>query len=209
MLFGASQQTAQITTGNVRTTYDPYKTTGPIPPGGLPNALGTTYYDVGGAVGAPTSGPGNPAGVSTLYKYVLYKSTTNPALVAAPAIVYYTDNTYTVVSGTLADGLTGKACDAAGLLMPNTTDVSGLTAAILNNSGNGSGVWIAVGGYVKGGYIGALTIATGDYLYGTTGNFISVNVADGAAAPIHLPYATAQTVSASNKSDLWMRVVTI
>jgi len=213
MPFGLGTQTVNITTGNVRTTYNPYtpsplaSTPGPTPNpfNGLACPLGSLFTDVGGVDSCSGTLTQLPQNAAVTYKYVLYKSTTNPALVAAPACVYYTDNTFTTVSGALTDGLTGKAPDFAGLMMVNTGDLSTVTATILNNAGNGSGVWIAVNGFVKQAWIGGLTVATGDYLYGS-GSFLPTNVADGAAAPVHIWFATATTVSASNKADVQMRL---
>ena len=203
-IFGASQQTAQITTGNVRTTYDLVVTIGD-PRGqyvnqgglGLRNILGTIYYDqegtynVGGQGGGANIGstPGASLGAPAVYKYVLYKSTTNPALVAGPAVVYYTDETRTVVSGAQADGFNNIAgTDAAGLLMVNTTDLSALTAAILNNSGLGSGVWICLAGIVKNAAVPAST-AKGDQLFGgaAASSFLLQRVAANAATALATP----------------------
>lgn len=179
-IFGGSQQTAQITTGNVRTTFDLFTATGAgIVNNNLKNALGTVYYDVTGKQGSPTSSIVTVTGqvnAPAVYKYVLYKSTTNPALVAAPAVVYWVDETFTTVSGDLVtDGFTGLAVDAAGYLMVNTTDLPNLTNTILNNSGNGSGVWICVGGFVKAAIVAAST-AKGDMQYGT-GQFATSRIA--------------------------------
>ena len=210
MPFG-SVFTPRISTGNVRTTFDPFtpspgaSTPGPTPNpfNGLACPLGSIFVDVGGPDSVSGSTTLLPTGTAVVYKYVLYKSTTNPALVAAPGVVYYTDNTYTIVSGAIADGVTGKAPDAAGVMMINTGDLTTITAAILNNNGNGSGVWICINGFVKQANIAAA--ATGDYLYGS-GNFATTNVADGAAAPVHIPFATAITAAAGNKADILVRI---
>lgn len=214
MPFGMATATATIRTGNVRTSFDPATPpqtaagVGVVPQmfyQGLYNTLGQVIIDQGGSDSVSGTTTQLPVYAQAMYKYVLYKSTTNPALQAAPGVVYYTDNTFTVVSGTLADGLTGKAPDAAGVMMINTTDLTTITATILNNGGNGSGIWICISGFVKQMYIAALTVATGDYLYGTTGGFTPVNVADGAAAPIHAPFAIATSASAANKADVVVR----
>src|SRR5271154_5072487 len=122
-LYGAFQK---ITTGNVRTTVD----SSTVPVNGFPRQpLGTIY--------SPPIAPGittqNGQGAPPVYKYVQYKSTTNPAVVAAPAPVYYVDETFTIVSGNAAEALATTLGNChAGYLMPNSTDYSGLTAAILN-----------------------------------------------------------------------------
>jgi hypothetical protein len=129
-----------------------------------------------------------PLGVGVVYKYVLYKSATNPALVAGPAPVYYTDATSTIVSGAAADAFPASATPAgalAGFLMPNTTDLTTLTAAILNNSSNGSGVWIAVAGFVKASYDSGNVGVAGTQIIGATGNFTTALVSAFAATAIY------------------------
>jgi hypothetical protein len=104
-----------------------------------------------------------------IYKYVLYSSTTNPAVTTAPGVVYYTDNTGLVVSGSPTDGYIGAtttsaAQDAAGIMMVNATDLTTLTATLLNNGTSGSGVWICIGGFVKKAAVTSAVVA-GDGLY--------------------------------------------
>jgi hypothetical protein len=127
-------------------------------------------------IGGPDSVSGTttqlPAGQVAIYKYVLYKSTTNPALTTAPGLVYYTDNTGTIVSGSPTDGYIGQttagaASDTAGFMMLNTTDNASVTATLLNNNGNGSGVWICIGGFLKAGVCLTAGVA-GDFLQGNT-----------------------------------------
>lgn len=94
------------------------------------NPVGSIYSPPAN-LGAPLSTKG--LGAQPVYKYVLYSSTSNPAPVAAPAPVYYTDESFTTVSGNAAEaysagtGITGLAI--AGYWMPNTTAISGLTNA--------------------------------------------------------------------------------
>jgi len=186
MILLGPGSTPRVTTGNVRTTYDLF-TPSPLAatPGATPNPfnglacpLGTVFLDQGGpdSVSGTTTqlpvGTGGVGGQVAVYKYVLYKSTTNPAMVAAPGVVYYTDNTGLVVSGSPTDGLIGQttagaAQDTAGFLMLNTTDLTTITATILNNGGNGSGVWMCIGGFVKA--ASSLTSAVaGDSVFGNT-----------------------------------------
>lgn len=132
-----------------------------------------------GCIYSPPAGMGLPLstvglGAQPVYKYVYYNSTTNPAPVAAPAPVYYTDESFTTVSGNAAEAFftTSGAC-IAGYLMPNTTAISGLTAAQLNQSY----CFIQVGGLLAGAYAPTTTTAAGqgNYIYGaTTGNFTSI-----------------------------------
>jgi hypothetical protein len=127
-------------------------------------------------IGGPDSVSGTttqlPTGQVAVYKYVLYKSTTNPALTTAAGVVYYVDNTGLIVSGSPTDGYIGQttagaASDTAGMMMLNTTDLTTVTATLLNNGGNGSGVWICIGGFVKAGVCLTAGVA-GDYLAGNT-----------------------------------------
>ena len=182
MPFGLPTATPTIRTGNVRTNYDPFTPAasaatfvavgGLAYPGGLYQPLGTTFMDIGGPDSVSGTTTQLPAGQVAIYKYVLYKSTTNPALTTAPGLVYYTDNTGTIVSGSPTDGYIGSvtagaASDTAGFMMLNTTDNSSVTATILNNGGNGSGVWICIGGLLKAGVCLTAGVA-GDFLQGNT-----------------------------------------
>lgn len=170
--FGASIQTAQVTTGNFRTTID-IAVSGyagyPNNPGQR-NPLGAAYYDSTGSLS-------NPWGVPGKYRYVQYSSTSNPALtnLTAPAPCYWTDNTYTVVSPVSSEGVAGINL-VAGLIMPNTTAISGLT----NTQLNGNFIWICVGGFVSG-VIGITSAAAGDALIGSATNFAPARVAAGTA----------------------------
>ncbi len=143
------------------------------------NPLGAIYCPAwgntpAGAVFSPTEGSSTAGyGAPGVFKYVYYNSTSNPAPVAAPAPVYYTDESFTQISGNAAEAYftTGGAC-VAGYLMPNTTAYSGLTAADLNQSY----VWIQVAGFLSGAY--APTTLTGagqgSVIYGSAaGNFAS------------------------------------
>jgi hypothetical protein len=216
-IYNGAPPTAEVTTGNVTTTYDVYSSTAGTTYGAKA-PVGALLYDAGDLVGGYTF----PSwGKPTVYKYVWYNSATNPALIARPGVVYFISNDLGVVSGTEADGLTGTTSDAAGIMMVNTTALSSLTATILNNSGSvtvsggsltaisgGSWVWIAVGGYVKGANAPGST-AVGDQLYGTSGNFTLARVAvsnstGGVAAPL---FATAITAVSSNASDMDVRLV--
>jgi hypothetical protein len=196
MPSGTGSNTPRVTTGNVRTTFDVFSPApGPSTPGptpapfsGLTNPLGAIYTDVGGTDSISGTLVQLPLNVGAIYKYVLYKSATNPALVTGPAPVYYTDNTKTVVSGAAADAFPAPATPSsalAGVLMPNTTDLPNLTAAILNNGGNGSGVWICIGGFVKASRdVGAVAVA-GTQLVGGVGNFTWALVAAFAATAVY------------------------
>ena len=213
-IFGGSQQTAQITASNVRLQVDQWAASAPgVTNNNMKNPLGLVYYDVGGNAGTPTSSPGLYVGAPAVYKYVLYKSTANPALQSAPAVVYYTDETFTTVSGQASEGFTGTTIDCAGFLMPNTTDtlISGaaLTAAYLNNGGLGSGVWIAVGGVVKSAYLG-VAATKGDFLFASTaGAFTMVDLSNHGAQTADKIVAYALTTSAANKADVIVQIINV
>lgn len=212
MPFGIPSNTVRVTTGNVRTTYDLITTSGYFPNPtfgqfGLTNPLGSTFVDVGGPDSISGTLTQLPLGTISIYRYVLYKSTANPALIANPGMVYYTNNTFTTVSGAIADGVTGTASDFAGYLMPNTTDLSVLTNTILNNAGLGSGVWICIGGFVKAAASVAST-AVGDTLVGSATAFTPARVASG-TAPTFVRNATALTAVASSASDVVVNIAPI
>lgn len=113
-------------------------------------------------------------GAQPVMKYLYYNSTSNPAPVAAPAPVYYTDESFTTVSGDAAEAFytTNGAC-IAGYLLPNTTAISGLTNTQLNQSY----VWVQIGGLLVGAYAPTTTTAAapGNVIAGlAVGNWASV-----------------------------------
>lgn len=185
-MFGASDQTTQVTTGNFRTTLDLFDATQLN--NKAQNPLGTYYFDNATTVL-------NPNGLMSIYKYVRYSSVANPAPVNAPAPVYYTDETFNVVSGVFAEGLGNNANAVAGWLMPNTTDLPTLTALKLN----GNFAWICVGGFLKSGIAVAAT-AVGDAIIGAAGNFVNGRVAAG-AAPTNIVLGWALTAVAAGVAD--------
>jgi len=190
--FSPSNQTVQVTTGNVRTTVDfPNTSLGtplPYPAGVFPNPLGSTFWD--NAISAA-----NLNGVGTKYRYVKFQSTANPALTAAPAAVWYTDATMTTVTSVLAEAITASPQAFAGLMMPNTTDLPAMTAALINANG-GAGVWIAVGGIVSGvvtnsGVAGQQQVASAAN-WGVAGGFATTALG---VAPINRAAVIALTIS--------------
>jgi hypothetical protein len=154
-------------------TADPAGTTGLFgSTNGARNAVGAVHFIPAPSQGGQGYGSGSlailPTGVgyaSGLWvKYVLYKSTANPALLAAPGPVYYTDETFTTVSGAPAEAfVASNPTYSAGFLLPNTGSVAGvgvgsaISATILNNGGLGSYVWIGVCGFVPSASVGAVT----------------------------------------------------
>lgn len=207
--FGASIQTAQVTSGNFRTTVDP-ATSGfagyPTNPGNraIP---GAAYYDsTGSFTGVTTATPyGNEFGPPGKYRYVRYYSTSNPALTAltAPSPVFWVDTTYTTVTGVSTESVTGLLNSVAGYLMPNTTDIPGLTNTILQ----GSFVWICVGGYIPGAK-GVASTAADDNVIGSTTTFVPNRIASG-TAPTFRPFGIAQSAFNTPSAGLINLLVTL
>lgn len=236
MSFPTIVPTSYVTTGNVRTTYDPsigsmvgsssvsqsslgdprtyqLQTGGVL---GLKCPLGSLIVDVGGpdSVSGTYSSSGQlPTGQIAIYKYVLYKSATNPAVIALPGVVYYTDETGTVVSGSPTDGYIGQTTsgagmDTAGIMMVNSGDLSTLTATLLNPT-NGSGVWICISGFVKS--LACLTGgAAGDYLFGniqssgtqwTVARVANGGTLNNTSRPLGYALTAKATVNSANAQD--------
>ena len=187
--FGLFDNTLQVTTGNFRTALDLFDSTQLN--NKAQNTLGSIWCD------APTT-ISNPNGTISIYKYVRYNSATNPAVVASPGPVYYTDATFQVVSGTMADGIGANANSVAGWLMPNTTDMSTLTNLKLN----GNFVWICIGGFLSQAIAPAAT-AIGDAIIGAAGNFTNARVAAG-TAPTNKVLGWALTAVAAGKADYYV-----
>lgn len=152
----------------------------------FPSPLAAGWTVGGGNVLATANG----AGSGLWCKYVLYKSTANPATVGGPAPVYYTDETFTTVSGVNTEALGGGGASAglnsiAGWLLPNTSTGqygigAGFTNTVLNNGGNGSYVWIGLAGFIPGA-IAAASTAIGDAVIAAAGNFTTGRTAAGTA----------------------------
>ena len=177
----------RISTGNPSTVLDVNPT----------NTLGAIY--------APPASPtvvtsSKGYGAQPVMKYVQYKSTSQPTPGAAPAPVYYTDESFTVVSGNAAEAFitAGFVC-VAGYLLVNTTSVSTLTAAILQSSY----VWIQIGGVLVGATVPGST-AVGDTIIGAaSGNFASTRVVAGTPPTTTVKYlGYALTAIASSVGDV-------
>lgn len=177
--------TPEISSGNVRTALDLFDATKPN--NGARNPLGAKFR-------AAVITAANPNGAPAVYRYVRYNSTANSiAVQSGPAVVYYTDATFTTVTGKFSESL-GLQSYVAGYLLLNSTDKSGLTAAILN----GNFCWIAVAGFVSAAVSAATTagdqlIATGDM--STTGGTARIA---GAAATTGRVAAYASAASPGN-----------
>lgn len=171
--FGASIQTAQVTSGNFQTTVDPYVSGY----AGYPNnpgersIPGAAYYDSTGTFSNPWGAPGK-------YRYVRYYDSANTAItnLTAPAPCYWTDTTYTTVTPIYNQGTAIGLNGVAGLIMPNLTALPSLVLAttgtgIGQTPLNGNWIWICVGGYVSG-VIGVTGMTAGDAVIGSASAFV-------------------------------------
>lgn len=160
--------------------YTPYVR---ISSGALNTTLDTTARNTLGSIYAPPANPNGPTsakgyGAQPVVKYVQYVSTSNPTPSAAPAPVYYTDESFTIVSGNAAEAfVTTGGLYVAGYLLVNSTSYSGLTATILNNSY----CFIQIGGLLVGAAVPTTSPGAGNFIVGsTTGNWASTGTS---AAP--------------------------
>jgi len=191
-------------------TADPYDATKPNY--GAKNPVGGVYFLPASSMGsmALASAAGYSAGLWV--KYVLYKSTSNPAMRSGPAPVYYADNTFGVVTGTFAEGISGiggsgLSIAAAGWLLPNTGSVAGvgvgtaISATILNNGGKGSFVWVGLNGFVPSAYISSGT--TGQRIW-ASGDFATTGItADGASTYTNFYIIGNALTVGSNIGHVW------
>lgn len=182
-----------VITSNLKAGFGAFGTADPfnaaLQNNGAQNPVGSLYFQPSPSMGGNTllsTSVGYCAGL--WMRYVLYKSTANPAMVAGPAPVFYTDETYGTVTGRFSEGViatTGSASSIAGWLLPNTGSVAGvgvgsaITATILNNGGLGSYVWIGLMGFIPSCFLAAG--AQTNFIYGATGDFTVAAIADGSA----------------------------
>lgn len=200
-----------ITTGNLFTAIDTYSNTitqqppinTPSNPNGAMNPAGSAYLLTKGASeGQAILYAGKGWGAPLIVRYVRYNSTANPNLIATPGPVYWTDETYTTVSGVFTEGnpaATGNINSLAGFLLPNYTAL-GLTAAAAATALNGNWCFIATKGFLSGVNVPAAT-AVGDAIIGAAGNFTLGRVASG-TAPTTKYVAIAQTAVAAGVADI-------
>lgn len=199
-----SNQLLQIDTGNPRTyLFNPSLGLGVITPYqgiGENQVLGQRYFDAISATAA------NPSGSPAIYMLVKYLSNSAIAdadltTAKAPAPVYWTDNTFTTVTAITTEGIGGTTLGLAfpaGFLLPNTTDISGLTAAMLK----GAYCLIQVAGYLKGAYMSSSSNAgIGSWIEPAAGTFTSAFVAAGSAST-YQPFGRQFTALASGLCDV-------
>jgi hypothetical protein len=180
--------------------YTPYVR---ISTGVLNTVLDNNPLNTVGCIYSPPANQANPQstagfGAQPVVKYVQYKSTSQPTPAAVAAPVYWTDTSFTTVTGNAAEAFsTTGLVGPAGYLLVNTTSVSTLTAAILQSCY----VWIQIGGYLAGAYAPAAT-AIGDAIIGiASGNFVAARSAAG-AAPTNRPFGIALSAVSSGTANL-------
>jgi hypothetical protein len=153
------------------------------------NALGTIYAPPWGAYTPTGSGPvfsttvslsTSGYGAPPIFKYVYFydASALTGTLQAAPAPVYWMDNSFTTITGNAADAYSAATIvSPAGYLMPNTTALgTSQTAAQWYAQLSQSYVWIQIGGFLSQAVAPSTqtTAAIGNPIYGlTTGSWVS------------------------------------
>ena len=202
-----SNQMIQIDTGNVL-TYCWNPTTSPISvyanigeiqvPGQRYVGYSANYSATNPYGYPPAANPfGNPA-VYILAKYLSTSATTlaNWQTANAPAPVYWTDNTFTTVTGITTEGIGGTTLGLnfpAGYLMVNYASAPKLTLAQLL----GGYVFVQVAGYLKGAYTsGTSAPAIGANIIPVAGTFSANSLAAG-TAPTYRPFGRQLTALVS------------
>ena len=137
----------RISSGNIQTTLD---STARNTPGSI-----FTNPPSASSLFSTTAGSSTPGyGAQGVFKYVYFydAAALTGSMQAAPAPVYYIDESFTTVTGNAADAYftTGGAC-IAGYLMPNTTALgTSYTAAQWYLQLSQSYCFIQIGGFLKG-----------------------------------------------------------
>ena len=177
-----SNQLIQIDTGSALTyLYNPTQGLGNIAAYqgiGENQVLGQRYF---GANYTTANANGSPA-IYVLVQYLATSATTlaNWTAAGAPAPVYWTDTTFTTVSGLESEGLattTASLQTVAGYWMPNTVSLPNATLAQLL----GAYGLIQVAGYLAGAYGPAAGGGVGNNIIGATGAFQSAGTASAPA----------------------------
>jgi len=208
-IFNASNQLLQIDTGAASTyLYNP--TLGFAPWAGLGEnqVLGQRYI---ASIGTNAVNPSGQPAIYMLVKYLATSaiSTANLTTAGAPAPVYWTDNTFTTVTGITTEGIGGTTLGLnfpAGYMLLNTVTGYGmagtpLTAAALL----GAQILIQVSGYLKGAYCsgGAGSGAIGAWISPYAGTLSTQFVASTAAAnPSYQPFGRQLTALSGNLADV-------
>ena len=195
-----SNQLLQIDTGIIRTyLYNSAASFLPWRGLGENQVLGQRYFAL---VNQTPTNPSAAPGIFMLVNYLATSATTtaNLTTAGAPAPVYWTDETFTTVSGITTEGIGAGAIGInfpAGYLMVNTVSVPTLTAAQLL----GSMCLIQVAGLLQGAFLSTATAAAiGASIVGSAGVFSSTAVAAGTA--VSNPFGKQLTAVASGLCDV-------
>lgn len=212
-ILNPSNQLLQIDTGKVGTYL--YNSAGAFAPWaglGENQVLGQRYFGVDNVTAT------NPSGAPRIFMLVQYLSTSaittaNLTTAAAPAPVYWTDETYTTVTGITTEALGGTTLGLAfpaGFMLVNTTTGIGnagtaLTAAALL----GSYMLIQVAGYLKGAYMSSSSNAgIGAWIVPVAGTLSSAFIAAGSSAT-YQPFGRQASVLTSGLCDVLVNCDTI
>ncbi len=200
-IFNVSNQLLQIDTGVVRTyLYNSSTAFAPWAGLGENQVLGQRY------IGVTNTQVPNANSSPAIFMLVQYLSTSaittaNLTTAAAPAPVYWTDNTFTTVTGITTEGIGGTTLGLnfpAGFLMPNTVSLTSLTAAGLV----GSLCLIQVAGYLKGAYMSSSANAgIGAWIVPVAGTLSSAFIAAGSSAT-YQPFGRQLTALSSGLCDV-------
>lgn len=185
MFLNPSNQLLQIDTGNVLSyIYNPSQGLSAIAAYsgiGENQVLGQRmfYYQPGSITGT------NPSGAPAVFMLVQYLATSATTLsqwqtANGPAPVYWTDQTYTTVSGIKTEGFTASGTngnDAAGYWMPSFPSLPNLTLAQLLG---GIGL-IQIAGPLTAAYGPASGATLNSFIIGATGAFQSAGLTAGTA----------------------------
>jgi hypothetical protein len=173
--FNPSNQLLQIDSGQASTyLYNPALGQSVWAGLGENQVLGQRFF----GVPSQTVTAVNPSGAPAIYMLVRYSSIAQPAPVDGPAPVYWVDEGFTTVSGVQSENNGLGLSAAAGYLMPNTTSLPNLTAAMLQ----GSLCLIQVAGYLHNAYGPTTGGGAGNLIAPAAGNWVSTGVAVSATA---------------------------
>jgi hypothetical protein len=195
--FGPSNQLIQIDTGKAR-TYFYNKSLSPISVYsdiGEAQVLGQRYFSVTNATA------GNPFGSPAIYQLVKYLSTSalttaNLTTFGGPVPVWWTDNTFSVITAISSEALSLNL--PAGYMPLNIIDLTTLTGAQVL----GAQLLVQVGGYVKAAYgPTAGTAGVGNFIEPVAGTGTSQGVVAG-TAPGYNKFGTQLTAVASGLCDV-------
>lgn len=198
MFLNPSNQLIQIDTGSALTyLYNPNYGLAGVSAAysgiGENQVLGQRYF----AYQPNSVTAANPSGAPSIYVLVQLLATTAMTLsqwqtANAPAPVYWTDQTYTTVSGVKSEGWSGAGLqDAAGYWMPNYASLPNVTLAQLV----GAYGLIQVSGPLTGAYGPTTSPAVNSWIIPTTATIFQTTGT--AAAPAVRPFGVQITAVAS------------